>query len=379
MRNFKINIIFFTFFTLIFCFKATANIDVPKSDIIQFSGRLHMDLLYNNNRDKTDKKNTLKTLRDDLSGFYISSTMFNAKFNISKNALIVLKFDSKPNSILFKELYLIYILNEKSHIIFGQTGVQPSLENIGYNYTIFNNYSLFSSCDLFTSYSNGIALKYDDTRYGAYIGIYGNSIHDVPKNVSKITLMLRGYFNPIRSNNNLVHIGFNVYNEDRNNKYNNINDIYPFNKIQRVGLEAAINYYFLNVQSEYRTAWIIPEKYKITFNNLYNFYIESTINITGESMIYKEGMFNFIKVKKPLNKSGFGAFSISFKFSETNMNLKKYNYKINCGKFDEYMIAMNWSPVDGFRFTLQYSKIKENFVTNRNSYDLIQLKTRIFF
>lgn len=191
--------------------------------------------------------------------------------------------------------------------------------------------------------------------------------------------MLRGYFNPIRSNNNLVHIGFNVYNEDRNNKYNNINDIYPFNKIQRVGLEAAINYYFLNVQSEYRTAWIIPEKYKITFNNLYNFYIESTINITGESMIYKEGMFNFIKVKKPLNKSGFGAFSISFKFSETNMNLKKYNYKINCGKFDEYMIAMNWSPVDGFRFTLQYSKIKENFVTNRNSYDLIQLKTRIFF
>ena len=78
MRNFKINIIFFTFFTLIFRFKATANIDVPKSDIIQFSGRLHMDLLYNNNRDKTDKKNTQKTLRDDLSGFYISSAMFNA-------------------------------------------------------------------------------------------------------------------------------------------------------------------------------------------------------------------------------------------------------------------------------------------------------------
>lgn len=361
-------------------FNTKANVDVPSSDFIQFSGRLHFDLLYNNNKGGiSNNNNGIKDLSSNLGSFYISSLMFNTKFKLSPDSLVVLKLDSKPNSIAIKELYLVHNFDDKMYLTIGQTVVQSSLESIGYNYTIFNNYSLFFGCDLFAIYTNGIILKYLDNKYGAYVGIFSNSIHDRPNEVSKFTFVGRGYFNPIRNGNNLVHIGANIYHENRNNKTESSNDLYPFKQIQRIGAEFAINYSMFNFQSEYRTSWVEPEKYHKKFGNLYNFYIEASVNLTGESMIYKEGMFNFIKVKNPVSMGGYGAFSLSLKFSETNLNLKDDNDKINCGKYDEYMVAFNWTPKDGVRFTLQYSRVNEDFVDAKNSYDLLQLKTRMFF
>lgn len=382
MLNSKKRIIFLLLFFILFHnFAVMANIDVPDSDVIQFSGRLHFDLLYNNNKNKSLNKNSngIKDLSNNLNSFYVSSIMFNTKFKLSPDSLIVLKLDSKPNSINVKELYLTYTFSDKVYFILGQTAVQSSLESIGYNYTIFNNYSLFSSSDLFASYTSGFILKYLDKNYGTYIGIYSNSIHDKPSGISKLTFIGRAYFNPIRNGDNVIHIGMNTYQENRNNKIDNFKDLYPFKQIQMVGVELAINYSIFNFQSEYRTSWIEPEKYQKKFGNLYNFYLEGTINLTGENMIYKEGTFNFLKVKNPIDKNGYGAFSMSFKFSETNINLKNNSHKINCGKYDEYITAFNWTPKDGIRFTLQYSKIDEDFVDKKNSYDFIQLKTRIFF
>ncbi len=375
----KVSVLVYTVF--FYSFSARANIDVPNSDFIQFSGRLHFDLLYNNNGNKTLNKNNngIRDLSNTLSSFYISSLMFNTKFKLSPESLVVLKLDSKLNSIAIKELYLIHTFSDKMHLTLGQTVVQSSLESIGYNYTIFNNYSLFCTCSLFAAYTNGLILKYIDSRYGIYVGIYGNSIHDKPDEVSKFTFVGRSYFNPIRSGNNLIHIGANIYHENRSNKTASNSDSFPFKQIQRIGAEFAINYSIFNFQSEYRTSQVEPEKYHKKFSNLYNFYIESSVNLSGESMIYKEGMFNFIKVKNPVSTGGYGAFSLSLKFSETNLNLKDDNDKINCGKYDEYMVAFNWTPKDGVRFTLQYSRVNEDFVDAKNSYDLLQLKTRMFF
>lgn len=375
----KVSVLVYTVF--FYSFSAKANIDVPNSDFIQFSGRLHFDLLYNNNKNKTLNKNNngIRDLSGSLSSFYISSLMFNTKFKLSPDSLVVLKLDSKPNSIAIKELYLIHTFSDKMYLTLGQTVVQSSLESIGYNYTIFNNYSLFCTCSLFATYTNGLILKYLDNRHGIYVGIYGNSIHDKPDEVSKFTFVVRGYFNPIRNGNNLIHIGANIYHEDRSNKTISNSDLFPFRQIQRIGAEFAINYSIFNFQSEYRTSQVEHEKYHKKFGNLYNFYVESSINFSGESMIYKEGMFNFIKVKNPINVGGYGAFSLSLKFSETNLNLKDDNDKINCGKYDEYIVAFNWTPKDGVRFTLQYSRVNEDFVDVKNSYDLLQLKTRMFF
>lgn len=376
--NKLIKTVFCLCYVIFYSSDVLANIDVPSSDIIQFSGRLHLDLLYNNNKDKNNKINVLKTAKNDLSGFNISSAMFNTKFRIIDNSLVVLKMDVKPNSISVRELYFMYNLSNKIYFIFGQIGVQSSLESIGYNYTVFNNYSLFSSCDLFASYTNGLTFKYIDNKYGAYVGIYSNSIHDKPSEISKLTLVGRTYFNPIRSDNDLIHLGLNAYHENRKNKNTDkMDDL--FKQIQRIGAEFAINYSIFNFQSEYRTAWINFEKYQKSFSNLYNFYVECNINLTGESMIYKEGAFDFLKVKKSLNKDGYGAFSLSFKFSKTNMNLKNNVDSVNYGNYNEYMTALNWTPKDGFRFTLQYSRIAEDFVNSKNTYDLVQLKTRIFF
>lgn len=378
-------------FLLCFCLNEVAFAN-KYEEKIRFSGRIHSDLIFNDNSKKGEDPYSLGLLNQNYSNIQLSSVMLNVDVKLTNNTLIIAKMEGAKNGISMKEFYLKQDINNKLYFMFGQSAIPSSLEtSTSFNRIMLNTYSIFSSSKIFESYSNGIIGKYTSNNFGTFIGLYGNSINDDIKKIGKIIFISRLFANPCRNDNNLIHLGFNFYNENRKNFKElepgvNNSSIFSLKHIQRIGGELAINYNFFNFQSEYRIANLTPDKLfdgKIKqFNNIYNFYTELNLNLTGETLLYKEGAFNFFRVKNPINKGGYGAFGLSFRFSKTNINDKKNGFVLDYGKYNEYATALNWTPISHLRFTFQYTRMNENFESKNNTsskYNLFHLKMRYYF
>lgn len=377
-------------FLLYFCLNGIAFANNYK-ERVRFSGRIHSDLIFNDNNKNGEDPYNLGLMNKNYNNIQLGSVMLNVDIKLSDNNLIIAKVEGAKNGISMKEFYLKYNINNKLYFMFGQSAIPSSLEaSTSFNRIMLNTYSIFSSSKLFESYSNGVISKYTSDYFGTFFGLYGNSINDDIKKIGKIIFITRLFANPYRNDNNLVHLGINFYNENRKNfkelepEVDN-SSVYSLRYIQRIGGEFAINYSFFNFQSEYKTANLTPDKLfdgkRKKFSNIYNFYTELNLNLTGETLLYKEGAFNFFRVKNPINKNGYGAFGLSFRFSKTNINDKKDGFILDYGKYEEYATAINWTPVSHLRFTFQYTRMNENleYKNISNKYNLFHLKMRFYF
>jgi phosphate-selective porin len=103
------------------------------------------------------------------------------------------------------------------------------------------------------------------------------------------------------------------------------------------------------------------------------------VNLTGESLNYKDGLFEFLKVRKPFGKSnGYGAFSLTFRFVQYDLWMPRQECK-------EYAAGLHWAPTNNTRLSLQYSHLDHKPIVATGTADdsgegnLVSLKWKLFF
>ncbi len=150
------------------------------------------------------------------------------------------------------------------------------------------------------------------------------------------------------------------------------------NNIKMIGLEGSGIMGPFSIGGEYTNSWIDPkgEGSNLNFNG---WYAEAAWTLTGESRIYKNGMFHRVIPNKTfsLTKSGLGAWELAARYAEIDLN--DGNFK--GGKLSNLTIALNWYPNRIFRLMAGYDKalqIKDSPLTNRDGSKIDNLNTFMF-
>ena len=93
-------------------------------------------------------------------------------------------------------------------------------------------------------------------------------------------------------------------------------------------------------------------------------YAEVGYYLTGETRAYKGGSFGRVKVLRPFNDGGWGAFQINGRLDYLDLSDRVADsatftapFYVNGGKQTAYQLSMIWNPTDYVRFMAQYAHI----------------------
>ncbi|GHU27241.1 hypothetical protein FACS1894152_3590 [Bacilli bacterium] len=386
------------------------------SDKIKFHGRFHSGFFWNNNKGTASSLFNLDTSGNRYGNPKFTAIAVNFKADISDSINLIGKLAIKEKGISLSELNLRATLDKNFSISVGQLYLPFSMEaDTSGNHMLTNDSTRFNfepDADiknvkygtLFTINALGITGEYANDYFGLFGGVSGNTFNDDPYKIGRFIFSVKGRANPYRDGDNVVHFGANYFYEKRKIADSVLNDtdgkgkssgILPVFASNKIGGEFAINYSWFNFQSEYRMAGATVGKFddssfREKIKNLNGFYTQVNLNLTGESLRYdNNGTFKSLKVRDPVGKGGFGAFGLTFRFAQSNFNRYSVEKPFDFGKHKEYTVALNWTPVNSLRFTLQYSRFEEDFELSKavklnkdkktNRYDTVSLKCRLFF
>jgi len=82
-------------------------------------------------------------------------------------------------------------------------------------------------------------------------------------------------------------------------------------------------------------------------------YVDAGYFFTGESRGYKEGKFDRVKVKNPVDKGGWGSLGANLRFDYLDLN----DQEIVGGKQKAFEASLIWKPIDYVLFALNYAHI----------------------
>ncbi len=233
------------------------------------------------------------------------------------------------------------------------------------------------------------------------VGIYGNTIDSTKRNIlpdkgwsvnSRIT------YAPIAEEKRIIHIGA-AGNYRKPDNADDTNDrqltlayetaymsnldliktgIADVNNIKMIGLEGSGIMGPFSIGGEYTNSWIDlkGEGSSLNFNG---WYAETAWTLTGESRIYKKGLFNRVIPNKTfsLTKIGLGAWELAARYAEIDLN----DGTFKGGKLSNLSIALNWYPNRVVRLMAGYDKalqIKDSPLTNRDGSKIDNLNTFMF-
>ncbi|MDR2778592.1 MAG: OprO/OprP family phosphate-selective porin [Rickettsiales bacterium] len=350
---------------------------------VKFFGRFHMAFPVGG------------TAYDTRSGeLDIADLNLGAYATITNNVSLFVRLTAKRHSGQLTAANVFLNIKAVDKLIFslGQMKSRFSMDDsITADHSLFDDHRIsVSQWEGFLSSGIGLMGKYVAENFGLLVGRFGNSISDDPSTTEKETISQRYYLNPYRDSDKILHLGINRI-HFRDHKSSNLLD--------RFGLEFAVNYSVLNLQIEKKYRNFLEsnmlsflsrnffssdakknmEKNREVVKYNESFYIQLNISLTGESLEYKNGLFESINVRRPFGKSnGFGAFSLAFRFVEYDLWMPKREYR-------EYAVGLNWIPTNNMRFSLQYSYLDNelNAAAKANGGsgkgNLVSLKWKLFF
>jgi phosphate-selective porin OprO/OprP len=123
----------------------------------------------------------------------------------------------------------------------------------------------------------------------------------------------------------------------------------------RQGIEAAFAYRGLKLQGEQ-----FNFKYDPTTGDnqeIKGYYVQALYNITGESHVYKSGVFDWVKPNNAIDKGGRGAWQIGVRMSEFDAS----DISVATGKANRataMTYGITWFATDNLRFMLNYVDTK---------------------
>lgn len=230
------------------------------------------------------------------------------------------------------------------------------------------------------------------------VGIYGDTIAANKRNTfadEGWAVNSRLTFAPIDQNDRVIHIGVSG-NYREPNDAGDVNDvplklayetthmsnldliqteISDVNHIAMLGIEGHGLIGPLSIGGEYTHSWI---DVKGTVSNLsfHGWYTEAAWTLTGESRVYKKGLFYRVIPEKAFNlwKGGLGAWELAARYGEVDLNDDAFKG----GKLGNFTVGLNWYPNQILRFMASYDKLitlNNSPLTNRDGSKADNLNT----
>ena len=367
---------------------------------IKYNARIFFGINDNDNKSKVNNKIYKGLDKDDYSNFKMNQVRIGMRKNINNKISFNFRIKASDSSFYIYNAYLRYKISNYVSFDLGQMSTIISLENenSGNGSQFANSTRYYTVGNLF--FYNGIGFKFNHIydNFGLYYGLYGNSYNEKTSDYSKVVGIFRTYYNPYKyNNNNLIHLGFSYYFGFVNHKKDLVpladgsNLFYTISNSNNFIFEFALNYNSFNIQSEFISSFIKPSmKGYDKYFNFYNYYIQTSYLLTGETLNYSEGCFGTVdKVLNPITSGGYGAFEVAFRYSKSDTQDKKSNLIFDYGVYDVYSFAFNWMPIDNAKIIFEYSRVFEKFVDNyitssinngvNNNYNVFNLKFKLFF
>lgn len=237
--------------------------------------------------------------------------------------------------------------------------------------------------------------------WSAQVGAYGDTVDPNKRN----TLADEGWavssrvtFAPIAQKDRVIHMGV-AGNYRKPNDANNVNDrpltfryetthmsnlylvrntINDVHNVKMLGVEGHGLMGPFSVGGEYTHSWIDRKggASSLSFNG---WYTEAAWTLTGESRIYKKGLFRRVIPEKnfSLKKGGLGAWELAARYGEVDLNDDTFKG----GKLGNFTVGLNWYPNPILRFMASYDKlitIKHSPLTDRDGSKADDLNTFMF-
>jgi phosphate-selective porin len=387
-------------------------------DFIKLSSRVHGEFSTNDNSGTAGGLFGTRETSGKYHNVRLSSVQFGADFRITGDSHLIAQFVLDGEGVVLDSVYFLNDVAGGLVLMAGQLAIPLSMEaDTSGNHLVMNEKTRTNlgnsgnkdirkkSVVLFTTSGIGLNCKYMGKYAGLQVGVYGNDFKDDNTRISKTIFSARGHINPYRNGNNVIHIGGGYFYEDRRlsglpslgttDEASKIGSL-PIFGSDRIGIEFALNYGIINIQMEYGFPTAKFGKFhddcfegetKKT-KRLSSFYAQVNLNLTCETMKYDDGVFKQADVRNPVNKNGWGAFALAFRYANSNLNDYSIEKPFDYGKHEEFAAALNWRPNNSLRLTAQYSWFNEKFDLpeamrlnggNTNKYGAFSLKSRFFF
>lgn len=181
------------------------------------------------------------------------------------------------------------------------------------------------------------------------------------------TFAARGTVAPILTDDKLLHLGASVRHREHGDlpEYRYSQRADDFHLTDRFvdtgeigtsdtlwGLELAGVWGPLSVQSEYMQNQVDAPSFG--FDPVYDgWYADISYFLTGESRPYKEGIFERVKVKKPVGDGGWGAWQVAARYDTIDLS---EGGCAECGTQDTWLLGINWHLDDYTRLMLNVAQ-----------------------
>jgi phosphate-selective porin OprO/OprP len=210
----------------------------------------------------------------------------------------------------------------------------------------------------------GAAVNTSGDNYTFSAGVFGDNLLNLDDQQSWAAAA-RGTYNPIKTEETLVHVGASVRYRDQKDSADNIRYRQrPFvhipGRIFSTGrLAQSDKFYGAEAAVIHNRLWASGE-YGITDANcatclsdpsIKGGYVEAGAFINGKKT-YKGGKFNRPQVDKPLGEGGFGAVSFVVRYDKLYVT----NTVVNSAGLDNFIVGADWWPKKNFRFSVNYFK-----------------------
>ena len=336
---------------------------------------------YSNKSDNADYKNNLDLRNAVLS---ISKDINNFRFKIRLDY-------NGDDGLSISDAYLAYNINDNSSITIGQQIYSNFMENEKHSNAIaVSTYSPY--LNWLPGYLIGVSYSYSNENFGFFSGIYGNAANETDKkeNTSPLTIASRIYFSPINDGTTVIHIGadgmYRYFHEDQKINDDDRKVMYHY------GFELAFQYNNILMENEFINLFTKYNNLAGMGNEFYSafgFSNQLVIGLTGEKRKYVSGTFDFPEVINPINKNGYGAWEIAFKFARWNGKDTNDNFVDNIGTGYEITAGLNWFPINEVMILFNYSrnqKSLENYFglysgysSDSIKYDVYRIEARMQF
>jgi phosphate-selective porin OprO and OprP len=272
------------------------------------------------------------------------------------------------NQILLLDAYVSWEKNDLIVMVGQQKAVNP-LDLHGSNL----NTSFMERPAFYTAFNygrgTGVLLGYERDDVGVFGGVFTDALvnlNDVKDN--SISADFRGYWSPQLGKLRL-HFGASYHLRDLNDfadqptRYRQR----PFVRItdtryigtpglrvdqeQRYGLETAAVYKRVHAAAEIH--WLNASRTGLADPTFFGGYAEAGFFLTNDSRPLKAGAFGTIKPKKPLGKGGLGAVQVNVRYDYLSLN----SAGVTGGTQNGYLASLVWTPVEYFKFILNYARL----------------------
>lgn len=320
----------------------------------------------------------------DASGLDVTDTeLRRARLNVSGQVVKGLKYKVELNTnsserVNFEDAYLQWTPTAgKWNVKVGQFKTPNSLdEQTSSRFISTLERAAFTDAFEFNR-RVGAAVNTSGSNYTFTAGIFGDNLLNLNDQQST-AFAARGTFNPVKSDDTLVHLGASFRYRDQKDTASDLRyrqrpfTHIPGRIISTGRIAQSDTFYGAEAAAIYKNLWVSGE-YGITDAScgacasdpsLNGGYLEAGVFLGGKKT-YKGGKFNRPKVDKSIKDGGIGAISFVARYDTIDLA----DTSVNGGDLDSKILGVDWWPTKNTRIGVNYFDSSANLGTSTSGLD----------